>query len=727
VYVRATVTDSPRMYGRLYRCARPDTVPTVTELRAASSPHAHINALAGVVRLWVEALLHQTARSPELVDGAPRSRYAVTAEDAVRLLIEAGRPQAAALSREADARWTAVGSAPGTRLAQLQSSLGLSDIAVRIVAALIAIDRDPNLERACAYAWDDFTRKRPDLGFLVELISGGDETLRERARAALANDAPLRRYRVVVIGNPGDVDTVPPARRTVRLTDRVIAHLLGDDALDPSLERIVRVAAPEAVAELVLPVGLLALARRALRLDSASRVLFHGAAGIGKASVVRALAGEAGRTVLVVDAAELVRTPDRLDERMARVVREALLRDAITILRAGAALDDTQHDATFEHFAELSRQLTGPVVFTSRLRPAWLVHAVPDLVEVPFPSPAVPARVELWRRAVAADRQFVADDDLHEVAGRFALGGEAIRRAAQRAITQARLRSPDAPRIELADLTESARLMLQHKLGSVARRMAPGFDWEDLVLPEETLDGIRELLAFAKHRSFLLDEWGFERKLPYGRSVSAVLAGPPGTGKTMVAQLLARELGYDLYVIELAQIVNKYIGETEKNLARVFDEAEHSHAILFFDEADALFAKRTDVKSSNDRYANLEVNYLLQRMESYNGVTLLATNLAQGLDEAFKRRLRFSIQFEMPEAAVRARLWQSMFPAEAPLAPDINWDRLGERWELAGGHIKKAAVRAAARALARGKDAIISAADLETAAQLEYREMGRVG
>jgi SpoVK/Ycf46/Vps4 family AAA+-type ATPase len=269
--------------------------------------------------------------------------------------------------------------------------------------------------------------------------------------------------------------------------------------------------------------------------------------------------------------------------------------------------------------------------------------------------------------------------------------------------------------------------MLQHRLGTVARRITPGFAWSDLVLPEDTHEIIHEFLGFARHRNRLLEEWGFEKKLPYGRGVSAILAGPPGTGKTMVAQLVARDLGYDLYVIELSQVVNKYIGETEKNLARVFDEAERSHAVLFFDEADALFAKRTEVKSSNDRYANLEVNYLLQRMESYDGVTLLATNLEQGIDEAFKRRVRFTVQFEMPEPDVRAQLWKSMFPPETPLAPDIDWTRLGQRWEMAGGYIKKAAVRAAARAIARGPDSIVTFADLELAATLEYREMGRIG
>ena len=225
----------------------------------------------------------------------------------------------------------------------------------------------------------------------------------------------------------------------------------------------------------------------------------------------------------------------------------------------------------------------------------------------------------------------------------------------------------------------------------------------------------------------MLEDWGWAKKLPYGRGVSAIMAGPPGTGKTMTACLLGKFTGRDVYKIDLALVVSKYIGETEKNLAKVFDQAQHKGWILFFDEADALFAKRTEVKSSNDRYANLEVNYLLQRMETYNGITLLATNLEQGLDEAFKRRVRFSIMFEMPEPPVREALWRSMFPLEVKVADDVPWARLAVKYEMAGGYIKKAALRAAARAIARGKDATVTAADVELAAALEYREMGRVG
>jgi SpoVK/Ycf46/Vps4 family AAA+-type ATPase len=238
------------------------------------------------------------------------------------------------------------------------------------------------------------------------------------------------------------------------------------------------------------------------------------------------------------------------------------------------------------------------------------------------------------------------------------------------------------------------------------------------------MDAVREVLRFARYKPVLLEEWGFAAKLPYGRGVSAILSGPPGTGKTMVCQLLAHELGYDLYRIDLSQVVNKYIGETEKNLARIFEEAETSHAVLFFDEADSLFAKRTNVTSANDRYANLEVNYLLQRMETFDGVTLLATNLDQGIDEAFRRRVRFSIAFELPEAPERAKLWRSMFPAKAPLAPNIDWESLARQFEMAGGYIKKAVLRASLSA-AEGNRAVTNA-DLLEAARLEYREMGRI-
>ncbi|HLL22834.1 MAG TPA: AAA family ATPase, partial [Kofleriaceae bacterium] len=346
---------------------------------------------------------------------------------------------------------------------------------------------------------------------------------------------------------------------------------------------------------------------------------------------------------------------------------------------------------------------------------------IPELVEIDVPAQSYRERLELWRRALPG---VAAAADLETVASRYGFTASTIAHAAHRAASCARLRDPDGSQVTLDDLGDAARLMFSHRLGAMAQRIPTGFSWSDLVLPPDTLDALLEVVTFARYKAFLLEEWGFSAKLPYGRGVSAILAGPPGTGKTMVAQLLAKEIGFDLYRIDLSQVVNKYIGETEKNLARIFDEAEHSHAVLFFDEADSLFAKRTSVQSSNDRYANLEVNYLLQRMETFDGVTLLATNLEQGLDEAFKRRVRFSIQFELPGRNERRALWKSMFPPKVPLASDIDWDSVARQFEMSGGYIKKAALRAAL--MAAQSERPITTEDLVAAGRHEYREMGRI-
>jgi SpoVK/Ycf46/Vps4 family AAA+-type ATPase len=407
---------------------------------------------------------------------------------------------------------------------------------------------------------------------------------------------------------------------------------------------------------------------------------------------------------------------------MAAALREAALRDAAAIIDGGAAIDRDAPRAVVHAIADTTAELAVPVVFTFTSHPSWLVEVVPALVELDIPAPLFRERLELWRRALTGAA--VTAEDLETVASRYAFTGATIARAAHRAVQSARLRDPAQPQVTLDDLGDSARLMFSHRLGAMAQRIPIGFAWSDLVLPRDTQEAVREVVRFARYRSFLLEEWGFSAKLPYGRGVSAIMAGPPGTGKTMVAQLLAKELGYDLYRIDLSQVVNKYIGETEKNLAKIFDEAETSHAVLFFDEADSLFARRTEVKSSNDRYANLEVNYLLQRMETFDGVTLLATNLEQGLDEAFKRRVRFSILFELPEEAERKKLWISMFPPKVPLAPNIDWDLMAKRFEMAGGYIKKAALRAALIAAEAHRP--ITTADLVEAARQEYREMGRI-
>jgi SpoVK/Ycf46/Vps4 family AAA+-type ATPase len=246
------------------------------------------------------------------------------------------------------------------------------------------------------------------------------------------------------------------------------------------------------------------------------------------------------------------------------------------------------------------------------------------------------------------------------------------------------------------------------------------------VLPEELVDEVREFIGRVRHRRRVYDEWGFARKVAKGLGLSALFSGPPGTGKTMVAGIIADELGLDLYQIDLARIVSKYVGETEKNLSQVFDAAEAGHAILLFDEADSLFAKRTEVKSSVDRYANLEVNYLLQRMEAFRGITILTTNNDSAIDDAFRRRLSVRIDFPMPDSDERQQLWRSLLPDEAK-APDLDdeaFEKLADRYVMSGGYIRNAVLRAAFLAAEDG--GAITTRHLQRAAALEYAAMGKV-
>ncbi|MCC6993440.1 MAG: AAA family ATPase [Deltaproteobacteria bacterium] len=730
----------------------PATPPPASAPAPYANPREQLAALTECVRLLVERhLLVQASRYNP--DGSAQPRFSVGAAEVVRTLSGQAPPgellaRSSAAEELVNKRWKeAIARIEAARAAgqpapflTLMRACHLGDIEARVVAVLLAPEVDPDMERVFTFAYDDFTKKRPDVSFLCQLVGGGSDDARERVRRALGPGGVLRRSRVVVIAHGHGAEAAPFALRAVRLADRVVDHLRGDDRLDEALEGFCRVP-PELprLSEVVVDPAVLTAVQRSLRLGEPApdpndasaprpaRLLVFGPPGTGKTMLIEAVCQDAKKPILRVDLPLLLADPENMMDRFSALLREAALRGALLLFQGGGEIGSERVPrTTAERLGDLLREVDAPVVITAHERPEWLAPNIPSLGEVELPLPTMAERLELWRRSVPTRTPLGNPEDLEVVASRYSFGGGSILRAAQRASSKAWLRSPDAPLITLEDLGEAARLMLSHRLGTMAQRIPPGFTWEDLVLPEDTLERIREVVRFARHRTYLLESWGFSKKLPYGRGVSAIMAGPPGTGKTMVAQLLARELGYDLFRIDLAQIVNKYIGETEKNLARVFDEAQNSHAILFFDEADALFAKRTEVKSSVDRYANLEVNYLLQRMETYDGVTLLATNLQQGMDEAFKRRVRFSVEFEMPEPDVRKKLWKSMFPPQTPLADDIDWDLLAKKYEMAGGHIKKVAIRAALMAVDRGAHVPIGNADLQLAARLEYREMGRM-
>jgi SpoVK/Ycf46/Vps4 family AAA+-type ATPase len=256
--------------------------------------------------------------------------------------------------------------------------------------------------------------------------------------------------------------------------------------------------------------------------------------------------------------------------------------------------------------------------------------------------PSTVERLQLWQQFLDNRPIQLSDTEITELANKFRLSGEQIQQAIATAYNLALWSNPDNPQISLADCYQACRKQSNQQLKTLARKIKPHYQWNDLVLPTEPLQQLQEICGYVKHRAIVYDRWGFDRKLALGKGLSILFSGSSGTGKTMAADIMAGELGLELYKIDLSAVVSKYIGETEKNLAQIFNEAETSNAILFFDEADALFGKRSEVKDARDRYANIETSYLLQRMEEYAGIVILATNFRKNMDDAFVRRLHFN-------------------------------------------------------------------------------------
>jgi len=342
-------------------------------------------------------------------------------------------------------------------------------------------------------------------------------------------------------------------------------------------------------------------------------------------------------------------------------------------------------------FLEFVERLQAPVAIDTPER----FSCDRKLIVAAIARPDRESQVEMWRAALG-DHGTPLYGEIAELVEQFDLGPEGITQAAD----EARAQANGAGAIPSSDLWRACRAQCAGRMEDFAQKLTPVQTWDDIVLPADTSKQLREIAAQVSRRAQVYERWGFARRIRRGRGISALFSGASGVGKTMSAEALANHLNLDLYRIDLAGVVSKYIGDTEKNLRRIFDAAEQSGAILFFDEADALFGKRTEVKDSHDRYANIEVNYLLQRMEEYRGLAILATNRKSALDRAFLRRLRFVVDFPFPDAARRRLIWSKSFPKEAPVG-ELDFDFLA-RLEITGGNIRNIALNAAFMAAERG-------------------------
>ncbi|MFJ7214213.1 ATP-binding protein [Amycolatopsis sp. NPDC098790] len=581
-------------------------------------------------------------------------------------------------------------SLPDGRLRPLADRAGLTGVDVELLLVALAPDLDSRFEQFYGYLNDDVTRRRATAGLALRLCGIPEASATGRAR--LDADSPLVTCGLLTVGD----DDRPFLSRTLRVPDRVVNHLLGDDRLAPELAGCARLGT-----ELVEVPGRDRLAR-AIR-DRVELVYLKELPGGGAEELGVGALAAAGFPALVVDAA---RWQAEL-ELTASLRREALLRGAGIVLGPveDPRLEDLAHPAI-------------PLVVhgTGAWDPRWSATAPLQLDASPLPAAR---RAELWRSRL--EGRLAPDVDPGEATAHFVLGPGQIARAAKAASVTA---LADGGLVRTSHLRSGARSQNAAGLQRLARRIEPAVGWSDLVLPAGVLSLLDELAARARYRDQVLDEWRMRPGGGRGRGVTGLFAGDSGTGKTMSAEVVAASLGLDLYTVNLATVVDKYVGETEKNLERIFTEASGVNAVLLFDEADAIFGKRSEVRDAHDRYANIESAYLLQRMETFDGIAVLATNLRANLDEAFTRRLDVIVDFPLPDVELRHRLWDRCLGTRLPRASDLDLEFLAGAFELAGGHIRSAAVTGAYLAAEAGRPVAMS--DLVGAVAREYRKLGRL-
>ena len=626
-------------------------------------------------------------------------------------------------------------------IAALAEQHALDALDREILTLAVAPHVDVDLRDAIARFNDNLLANTVDVRLCLEFLVH-DPVERLAVRARFAPDGPLRRARLIAMDRAqGGAENllgqeIVPAPRAMQL-------LLGEQGLlDTSMAGMAAftwptvdlgsvVLAPDKIAPLLsllqqhnLPAAK-APRTTTFALPDALVVEISGPPGTGKTMLVHALAKHLNKPLLEIDATRLAEQNDQdLARNLYSALDQARLADAVLVLDGvdnlcgkGSTRLGLLQDAFAGH--------AGIVVLTSR-DTANLDGLVDRFVvqRLVLETPAAAERARIFRLHKPDGVAIAADCDVEALAGQYAFPGALIRNAMQVAVNRAMAADPLHPVISHEILRRACHEQIRASLDEYAVRRKYDLTLADLVVPPETRDDIEELFTAAKHRGTVLHHWGFGQKMSTGKGLIALFSGEPGTGKTLCATILAHELDQQLFQISIPRVVSKWIGETEKNIEKIFESARASHGILLFDEADSLFASRTKVDSSVDRYSNMATNILLQEIENFEGIVLLTTNLEKNIDKAFQRRIGFKVHFPFPEAEYRGHIWRTLIPAACPLDDDVDWEDLGERFELSGGHIKNAVLRAAYQAVAEGTP--LATRHLEFAARQECKNAGKV-
>jgi len=627
----------------------------------------------------------------------------------------------------------------GLALPQLARIFSLTTFEVETLVICLAPELDRKYDTLYAYLQDDITRKKPSVDLVLDLLCAS-EAERWKARTSFSAQGPLFRNGLLqciedVQSPSGSSDLA----RFLRIDPRILSYLLDVNHIDASLMDLCRLTVPPtarpSVAEPLfldpsIPRNLLSFmqAHFSDQRKDRKKLVFHfvGPYGVGKKALALDLCRQLNIPLLTLDVTMLLKDEEETEPQLRRFFREGLLQQAALFLEGidpfltgdskGERLLTVLHRALLQYgwlcFMAGEQAWSQPALFQETI-----------LQSIPLPVPDAPLRKAAWSHYLSVIDAGDSKAWAEPLSSQFRLSPGQIRNAVQYAHTRHRTHGATSP-ITCADLYAACRRQSNQKLHEMARAIVCRSSWEDLILPEAQVSQLKEVCMQVKHRARVFGEWGFDRTLSYGKGLSVLFSGPPGTGKTLAAEVIAHELGLDCYKIDLSGLVSKYIGETEKNLSKIFQEAETGNAILFFDEADALFGKRTDVSDAHDRYANIETSYLLQKMEEYEGIVILATNLRDNMDEAFIRRIRFIVEFPFPEAEQRKQIWKRHFPKEAPVERGIDFDVLSKKVQVSGGNIKNIVLNAAF--LAAESQQPIGMDQLIQGAKREYEKIGKL-
>ncbi len=620
-------------------------------------------------------------------------------------------------------------------IAQIASCFQLTDFEFQALMVCLAPQVDPRYEKLYAYLQNDSTKRHPTIDLVFSLL---DLSIEERisARDYFSPQAPMFKFRILEYLENGHAKNIPLLSKHLKVNDRITGYLLGSRFIDSDLSSVAELYyTQKGFDSLILP----DLVKNKLvnfvqhykdgSGENRQNILFsfYGSYGVGKKEAATAFCREIGLPLLIIDVAIIQNLELPLKQILELAFREGMLLPAALYFKNAEIIFDDRDNSGVQReifLKTLNENSLLSFIGSNKILEVKGRLSNHRFIEVEFPVSDYAKRLQIWQQNLNGRYSESEKIDITELAGKFNFTNGQIRDAIATARNLALSRSPENGQINFYDLYEGCRAQSNQKLKILSQKIKPKYVWKDIVLPKDQMTQLYEITNYVKYKHLVYDDWGFDRKISLGRGLNVLFSGPSGTGKTMAAEIMANQLNLDMYKIDLSTVVSKYIGETEKNLNKIFKEAETSNAILFFDEADALFGKRSEVKDAHDRYANIEIGYLLQKMDEYEGTVILATNMRKNMDDAFVRRLHFTVEFPFPDENDRLRLWHKVFPNEIPLSDDIDLVFLARKFKISGGNIKNIAVAAAFYAADDGQ--IVNMSNLIHGVKREFQKMGKL-